>query len=1325
MNLKSNTAQSIISIQSGTTRGTAFFVEPGCFMTARHVVVDALLHNHPVRLYYKGSSYTGTASEVKGKDVAIVSCSVLALKMAQEINDFTPVVAIPAENLIGEEFLVSGYPDEIGNSIDRVTIRVKAESYISDKSYDVVTSRVGNYAFRSYEGFSGSPVVNAKGAIVGIAVVEISNHLAFVSVNQIKKVVKKTNLCIKTDFLEFDTSAAGRSVCYDLYEEAILKAGNRYMPDLHTPNPTYLQIVHDFVTRNVYEIRSRRIKDIETNVLNWSTVRLYDDKIYQEGDYSQLCRAAEVWTLSKNNSTYREQLASASRMLKDYYEKYRLSESCFLYVTGVAGTGKTHLSCSVVRDLLKTHNAYLLFGSMFNNQEDCFTQLLVNLGFDVERLEQLNNSCRLKNENAVVIIDALNEGAGDQYWKTNLGILLKKLAPYGYIKLIVTIREPFDKEILAGIQQDKYPSYQIKGYSPYRVKDAINKYFEQYEVDTRYGKQFKNEFKNPLFLLVFCVAYKAMSPSEREQIGYVRLFELYLKEVNKSVSDKIDEDVKRDVTTMLMKSLAEASVTRHFSGPFPRVLAREESDRICPNRLWHQHLLKVLIDEDVLMDTKLHESETDMLMFGYEKMEDFLKADFLNKSPMTNAEIYNLLVQTKNYYDLEPLASRSKFENMLSALIAIWSRKVALTSEPWFTDSMFTLSIPNALKYEKEYNIRLLKKWMNAQKDMMDAYTAISKAQIVSEGALLGWHNNLMTMSVTERDGLWTVGVNKFFSSPNHYDLIENEAKNGIADGRLLIVLSWMLTTSYPEAHHFLSKILMDAFISEDNHINKLLTLFKNVNDNYIHHGLLEAIYGVSLLTHNPDVLRKIGDAVKKSYFSPERHARKDLLVRYWGLKIMERIYSITNDSDYVINPKFDSARCTVPSKPIEKSAFGNKPGMLRVFNTMDSGSDFHRYILRSNWAEYSDTFKELTDDGGLTDIKISDIAESMKAILVKKYNLHEFADNFDALWKRTDRMMNLTERIGKKYVWLALYEVYAGLCDNCYVKLPSFDYLVEDKWTEKSFPWYTGVIPNIDPTLKNDTKSYVDLKLHFDVRHMKSDNAPILCIIDQNGEEWVSLISYEQRNDADITIHFVANGLFAENKKGGVTDNWAREKDFTGRWLPEPIDNYRCIWNEYPWADAYQRNKGVQNDNNEVLPCDMIISYTNLLQEETIGVRGEFTTHNTYAPSEQLMYELGLYTAERGICRSYDNGEIVAVNRKLFFDGADGLFIQKKPLLKYMKRHHLNLYICTLATQTKNMFDISNAISLPDLSGCWCLNEFGTWKELQPLNSTSNRSAT
>lgn len=1320
MNLKSNTAQSIIPIQSGTTRGTAFFVEPGCFMTARHVVVDALLHNHPVRLYYKGNPYTGTALEVKGKDVAIVSCPILAIKMAQEVKDFTPMVAIPTDNLIGEEFLVSGYPDEIGNSIDRVTIRVKAESHVSDKTYDVVTSRVGNYAFGSYEGFSGSPVVNAKGAIVGIAVVEISNHLAFVSIDHIKKVVKKSNLVIKTEFLEFDTSAAGRSVCYDLYEEAVLKAGNRYMPDLHTPNPTYLQIVHDFVTRNAYEIRLRRIKEIEANVLNWSTVRLYDNKIYQKGDYGQLGKAAEFWSLNKSNSTYKEQLASASRILKEYYEKYRLSESNFLYVTGAAGAGKTHLSCSVVKDLLKTHNTYLLFGSMFNNHEDCFTQLLGNLNFDVERLEQLNNSCRSKNENAVVLIDALNEGAGDQYWKTNLGILLKKLEPYEYIKLIVTIREPFDKEILADIQQEKYPSYQIKGYSPYRINDAINKYFKRYDVDIRYGKQFKNEFRNPLFLLVFCVAYKAMSPSEKEQIGYVRLFELYLKEVNKSVSDKIDEDVKRDVTTTLMKSLAEASVTRHFSGPFPRTLAREESDHICPNRLWHQHLLKVLIDEDVLMDTKLHESETDMLMFGYEKMEDFLKADFLNKSQMTNLEIYNLLVHTKKHYDSDPLASRSKFDNMLSALLAIWSRDVALMSEPWFTDSMFTLSIPNALKYEREYNIKLLKKWMNAQKDMMDAYTAISKARIVSEGDLLGWHNSLMTMSIEERDGLWTVGVNKFFASPNHYDLIENEAKSGIADYRLLIVLTWMLTTSYPEAHHFLSKILMDMFVEDNGHINKLLTLFGKANDNYIHHGLLEAIYGVTLLTRESDILKKIGDAVKKTYFSSKGHAKKDLLVRYWGLKIMERIYAITEDTNYTIYPKFDSALCTVPSKPVERSSFGNKPGMLRMYNTLSTESDFYRYVLRSNWDIYNGTFRALDNDGRLTDIAIADIAESIKQIIAKKYRLHEFADNFDAMWKRTDRMMNQTERIGKKYVWLALYEVYAGLCDNCYVKLPSFDNMVENEWTDNCFPWYAGVIANIDPTLRNDIKNHCDIEMHFDVRQMKSANAPILCLRDQYGEEWVSLISFEQRNDANITTHFVANGLFAENNRNGLVDDWARVKDFTGRWLPEPIDNYHCTWNEYPWADAYQRNKGIQNDDKELLPCDMIISYANLLQEETIGVRGEFTTHNTYAPSEQLMDELRLYTAERGICRSKDNGEIVALNRKRIFDDADGLFIKKKALLRYMKRHHLNLYICTLATQTKNMVDISDSTSLPDLSGCWCLNEFGTWKELQPLNSPS-----
>lgn len=1325
MYLSSETKHTIVSVRCGETQGTAFLVSPGYFMTARHVVLNYLYHKAPIYITYKGIVYKADSAKgvLENRDVAVIIAGKLApFIVINSKEELCPLVPIPVEHLLGEYFTIIGFPNEIGNGIDQVEQKIRGEMKVTKKAYDIVTSRIGNFNFNHNNGLSGSPIINERNVIVGIAVVEIGNKLAFVSIDSVKKQLKNYQIPVVTNYLKYDTSTSGRAGCIEIFENAKILAGRRYQESMHIQSKAFERAVHDFISEKVMESRAARMMSIETAILNRISSHQYHSSIYKEGDYDNLIEATRFWINDSSNSDCKEFLNRSLRSLQNIYSQYAYSHSKFMYIVGNAGSGKTHLSCGITGSLLDRRNVYLFFGSQFKSTEGAFNQVKELLHLNKDEIRKLDDR---SDKHTLIIIDALNEGAGERYWQGELPRLVSEFESFNHIKLLVTIRKPFDDIVLSEMQRDRYPSYEITGYSYVSEKKAVSSYFDKYNVDIKYADLYKSEFKNPLFLIIFCAAYRNMSPVDRDNINYVRLFELYLEECNKIISEKVDEDVHRGITTTAMKTIAAEVVSNHYAGLIPRNDARTVTEGLCPNRLWSRHLLKALLDEDLLMTSLTDDKVEDALMFGYEKMGDFLKADYLVNSDKTDKEIFDLLANINAYYEENANTNRSKFDNMIAALIAVWGgpkRNRSLTDCDEFGEIMFAKNIQAALRYDKERNIIAIRNWMKRSEDLSDSRTAINSANAKNKSELLAWHQKMLGGTITSRDDSWTVSVNNLFNNPKTYTLILNKAAEPVKDYRLLIVLSWMMTTSYPQAHHFLSNVLMRQFTYQPSYIKEILELFKSVDDPYVHHGLLEAIYGVALLNQDVETLRAIAKCIYNTYFFRKGYAPNDILVRYWALKILERVNSVV-DCPYwhYAQPPYKSELQKI-KKSISRDDFGKSAGMSRMFYTLSNDSDFHRYVLHSN--NYSDTedFIRFDENGKESGIAIAEVADMMKSLILDKYRLEPHADLFDQeKLSGNDRMTNYKERIGKKYVWLALYEVYATFCDNYVMRLKGKDF--SDYLPDVNYPWYSRVLPVIDPTLMSDTEIRKQLDVKIEMKHEGNALNPLLECEDQNGDLWIQLIAFERKNivkDGRLAeITFFTNGLLADNSQD--IDRWASNFDFTGRRMPEPEDNWHCIWNEYPWSDAYKSNVEYKFYDKKVVPFNFIPSYANMLQEEKMGVLGPFESSNAYAPCVELMDFLELHTAERGIVRDY-GGAIVALNRNLYMDGQDGLFIKKERLLDFLKAKKLSLYICALSTGFFKKEDEGMSYEvLPDMSGCWKLYSTGEWVTLQEMRVPAN----
>lgn len=190
LNIDDFGGKSIVPVYCGSyISGTAFFVSPTKLLTAGHILAEYILDKEAtVAIIIEGSQK---------------SCRVL-------YNNSNPDVAVlecvdyqcPNENILklldckfkkGIEALVVGYPRELGNAEDYFGVKVKNSRVMANinSSFDCMVVRTDSFGFNSYEGFSGSPVLNDFGIVIGIQTDQLYNTLGYASVKAIKPFIEQ------------------------------------------------------------------------------------------------------------------------------------------------------------------------------------------------------------------------------------------------------------------------------------------------------------------------------------------------------------------------------------------------------------------------------------------------------------------------------------------------------------------------------------------------------------------------------------------------------------------------------------------------------------------------------------------------------------------------------------------------------------------------------------------------------------------------------------------------------------------------------------------------------------------------------------------------------------------------------------------------------------------------------------------------------------------------------------------------------------------------------------------------------------------------------
>lgn len=1322
---------SVVPVRCDNERGTAFFIAPDTLVTARHIVAQNAVNGVPVIISTDKQVLCDVeyiAEEGINVDVVLLRC-----KDYQQ-EDYLKLLA--AEFNEDRQLTIVGYPKEFGNCSDIISMEVQDRLGNRKEDYDTTVVRTDSLAFTSYKGFSGSPVLNEKGSVIGITVNQLGGSLGYASIKSLATRFENHNVVVSKDWQSEDFSPCGRGTSQRQVEKAVGYAALRYNRNLHVGNSGFDEEVNMFALRQYRLYKEKDIKEIEYKAIISFGKELVK---YRKGDYDMLFTMLRIW---RNNNPNSERW---SPDIKDFYrdeypklqpliDKWRLGKNQIVLAKGKAGMGKTHYVCATAERLCKEMNVYLLFGSRFSEDQDFESQLCSMMGIGENALQKLNDKMMEENSNALIIIDALNEGATENFWNVAMKRMETLLKLYDRLKLLITYRddEEFDLSIPCSI-------IELRGFED-NTHEAIQKYFAHYQIDDTDGniqKRYFAEFSEPLFLTMFCIVASHDLRYMMDDFTYSDLFHQYIKYRNDMVSKGVDEDSHRNVTENALMKFANYSLYYNQCSDISRQKARHYADQICRNRTWSNNLLNWILKENLMLSTG---QQGERLMFGYQKMGDFLMADIFMHNKMTDVAKVDFILEKGTHREY------ASYRRFIIALLSEWELLPQLLERKNST-KIHHLILASLRHHGK--NDQVIFEWMQTN-NIYSVRILHDFLKDITIDVFMSAHQKLKSIDIAHRDKVWSTMVNQEYShrldAQRFADFIAIIPREDTDEGwsKVVILLCWMCTSPHPYVRGAVMRKLVEIFCNKTQMALFALNEFFDCNDPYVVQVITCAIYGYLLRKRDATEAAKIADLILH-FFYQDHKAPEDILVRQWTmltLALADELNGI-NTHFSAIRPPFVSKNpydlVVDKAEEISKNYFGLSNGSWKMYKTLYGFSDFRRYIIGTNSRANSDVF--LKKEGAhVKTLLLADII-----LMVANIAKHDFHWN-DELGKLDDnvysegRYNNLTERFGKKYLWLALYKADALLSDHFKVA-DGCNYLyspTENDIEPTPYPWHTREYSRIDPTILNasDAQAYTsfqvdeleDVQSETNEQWMSKEHQipkPRLMLKDTDGSEWIVLTCYDgYRLDAEEgtvkDLFLFSNTAFIEYKELEIFWRWAAMQNFYGRWMPERRNgSIDYLWNEYPWAETYKRNlRDVDDWENPSKGATFKInlSYEAQLQEEWIGLdETEMYLKEVSMPNHLVMEALNLYTAERGVIRVKSDNTIVA--RNFSIGKMNGLAMKKDYLDQYLTNNNLALVFYSLGE--KYIIQKGTYQSMGqryDLSGAYCYHD-NSFDEIQPMH--------
>lgn len=597
----------------------------------------------------------------------------------------------------------------------------------------------------------------------------------------------------------------------------------------------------------------------------------------------------------------------------------RIANCRLMLVRGAGGTGKTHLLCDVARHRISAGRpTVLLMGQRFVNLDVPWTQALQQLdlpGLSADEfVGALESAAQVAGCRALLLIDAINEGAGRNLWPSHLAAFLSQLEKSQWVSVVISVRSSYEEIVVPDVVRNCACVIVHNGFETHEY-DATRTFFAHYGLELPSTPLLAPEFRNPLFLKTLCFGLKSKGVRRlpRGFQGVTAMFDLYLSEINVRLAQVLGFNPKRKLVKQALEVFCKSLIDTRMQW-LPLRDAADVVDSLLPNRDFERSLYRGLVVEGALVEEATHGGDADreeIVFFAYERFADHLTAQALldryldAKSPasafLAGAPLSFLTDENQN---ITP--------GLLEALcIQIPERtgQELIDLAPSFSDHRY---IGDAFRQSLVW--RSIAAFSDGTREMLgrvcrDAQDFRDTLDVLLTVATLPGHPlnatfldaRLRQDTMSERDSWWSIYLHEAWDnhgSDNHGPVdrlvdwassvrpsmvIEDETVDLCASS-----LAWMLTTSNRFLRDRSTKALVSLLTGRIAAVGRLVERFSEVDDPYLVERVYATAYGAAMRCHNPIEIGVLAEQVYARIFAagtPPPH----ILLRDYARGVVER----------------------------------------------------------------------------------------------------------------------------------------------------------------------------------------------------------------------------------------------------------------------------------------------------------------------------------------------------------------------------------------------------------------------------------------------------
>lgn len=590
-------------------------------------------------------------------------------------------------------------------------------------------------------------------------------------------------------------------------------------------------------------------------------------------------------------------------------------------------------------------------------------------------------------------------------------------------------------------------------------------------------------------------------------------------------------------------------------------------------------------------------------------------------------------------------------------------------------------------------------------------------------------HRHLRNFSLADRDARWTKDLKYKFESDSTVRRLVDWAwsehnKDHISDESIKLAsmaLAWLHTSTNRKLRDSSTKALICLLENRINVLIDVLKEFDGVDDPYVYERLFAVSYGCAIRTKQKDALPNLCQYIYQTIFNKEGEIYPHILLRDYARGTIEYAVYLGYDLNIDLTKVRPPYKSTFPKKfPTNKAIDGKYK-----FNY--KSKDFKDYywgqnnILSSMTTEYGRGIAGYGDFGRYTfqrafeswDVDANSLSNLAIKWIFEKYGYDvEKHGKFDReIGSGRGRDTYPNERIGKKYQWLALYEMLARVSDNC-IKYSEWDYKKES--VEPYEGTWNPYVRDIDPTItvKNTGNNNGDeisdgwwAKEHYTnwdlpnkdwIKWVKDlpNTQRLISVADNNDVEWLVLEGHPEWTEPKVLgaekwgapskrLWLQIRSYFVHNNDFKRLKSWATNQSFMGRWMPESQDNYQIFSREYYWSFAHKyfqkeyydsgQWQNVRNRGSDKTVAQVMVTSESYHWEEEFDESKESTLH-ILKPCADLYEKLKLVYSDREGEFVDEQGELICFDPSVYHNCKSFLLIQKDNLLKYLQENDLQI---------------------------------------------------